>query len=98
VSIEEYLAHLSAKYGVEPNKLSDALALALEKEESTCGGLSISCRSKLQDRIVLLIMNGTKVVAQFPISRGFFLEQKDPIEISKGTDVLRAHLQRVLGC
>jgi len=94
VSIDEYLARLSIKYAVEPNKLFDALVRALEKGESICGGLSISCRSKLRDRIVLLIMNGTKVVAQFPISRGFFLEQKNPIEISKRTDVLRAHLQR----
>jgi len=93
VSIHEYLARLSVKYDVEPNKLFAALVLASEKEESTCGGLSISCRSKLRDRIILLITNGTKVVAQFPVSRGFFIDGKNPIEISRRTDVLRTHLQ-----
>jgi replication factor A1 len=94
VSISEYLACLSVKYGVEPDKLFGALVLASENRESTCGGLSITCRSKLRDRTVLLITNGPKVVAQFPVSRRFFFERKNPIEISKRTDVLRAHLQR----
>ena len=94
VSIDEYLACLSVKYGVEPNKLFGALVLALEKGESACGGLSVSCRSKLQDRVVLLIINGAKVVAQFPVPIRFLLEPKNLIEISKRTDVLRAHLQQ----
>ena len=94
VSIGEYLACLSVKYGVEPDKLFSAMVLASENRASTCGGLSITCRSKLRDKTVLLIMNGSRVVAQFPVSRGFFLERKNPIEISKRTDVLRAHLQR----
>jgi replication factor A1 len=94
VSIGEYLACLSVKYEVEPDKLFDALVLAGENRESTCGDLSITCRNKLQDRTVLLITNGQKVVAQFPVSKQFLLEQNNPIEISKRIDMLRLHLRK----
>jgi len=94
VSIGEYIARLSVKYRIEPDKLFNALVLASENKESTCGELSITCRSKLRDRAVLLIMNGQRVVAQFPISRGFFQERKNPIEISNRTRAIRAHLQQ----
>jgi len=82
------------KYEVEPDKLFSALILASERGQSTCGSLSIACRGKLRDRAVLLIMNGSKVVGQFPISRGFFLERKNLAEISRRADVLRAHVHR----
>jgi hypothetical protein len=94
VSIGEYIACLSVKYEVEPDELFGALVLAEENRESTCGGLSITCRSKLQDRTVLLITNGPKVVAQFPVSKEFLLERSNPIEISKRTDMLRVHLRQ----
>jgi replication factor A1 len=94
MSIGEYIARLSVKYGVEPDKLFSALVLASENRKSTCGDLSITCRSKLQDRAVLLITKGPKVVAQFPISRGFLQERKNPIDIGKRTDALRAHSQQ----
>ena len=94
MSIGEYLACLSVKYEVEPDKLFCALVSAEENRESTCGDLSITCRNKLHDRTVLLITNGQKVVAQFPVSRQFLLEQNNPIEISKRTDILRLHLRQ----
>lgn len=94
VSIGEYLACLSVKYEVEPEQLFGALVLAEENRESTCGDLSITCRSKLQDKTVLLITNGPKVVAQFPVSKQFLLERNNPIEISKRTDMLRVHLSQ----
>jgi replication factor A1 len=94
VSIGEYIACLSVKYEVEPDELFGALVLAEENKESTCGDLSIRCRSKLQDRTVLLITNGPKVVAQFPVSKEFLLERSNPIEISKRTDMLRVHLRQ----
>jgi replication factor A1 len=94
VSIGEYLACLSVKYEVEPGKLFGALVMAEENRESTCGDLSITCRSKLQDRTVLLITNGSKVVAQFPVSKEFLSERSNPIEISKRTDMLRVHLRQ----
>lgn len=94
VSIGEYLACLSVKYEVDPCKLFGALVSAGENHESTCGNLSIVCRSKLQDKTVLLITNGPKVVAQFPVPKAFFLERSNPIEILRRTDTLRAHLLR----
>ena len=92
VSIGEYLAFLSVKYGTEPDKLFNALVLASEHGQSTCGNLSIACRSKLRDRTVLLIMKGPKVVAQFPIPIGFLLERKNLTEICQNTDALRVHV------
>jgi len=94
VSIGEYLACLSVKYEVEPDKLFGALILAEENSESTCGDLSITRRSKLQDRTVLLITNGPKVVAQFPVSKQFLSERNNPVELSKKTDMLRVHLRQ----
>ena len=94
MSISEYIARLSVKYRVRPDKLFSALVSASENRKSTCGGLSITCRKKLRDRAVLLITKGTKVVAQFPLSSGFLLEPKNPIEISEITDMLRGHLRQ----
>lgn len=94
VSVGEYLACLSVKYEVEPDKLFGALVLAEENRESTCGDLSITCRSKQHDRTVLLITNGPKVVAQFPVSKEFLAERSNPVEIIQRTDMLRLHLRQ----
>jgi replication factor A1 len=80
VSIGEYLAFLSAKYDVNPDQFFHALALAEENQEATCGELTIKCRSKSQDKIMVLIVKGSKVVAQFPVTKLFLLEQKNPIK------------------
>jgi replication factor A1 len=89
VSPGEYLAFLSAKYEVDPDKLFYALISAGENHESTCGDLSIKFRDKLKDRIVFLITKGTKVVAQFPISNEFLLEKNNPIKNLGKTNLLR---------
>jgi replication factor A1 len=94
VSIGEYLACLSAKYEVDPGKFFGALVSAGENHESTCGNLSIICRSKLQDKTVLLITDGPKVVAQFPVPKAFLLERSNPIDLLRRTDILRARLLR----
>jgi replication factor A1 len=82
------------KYGVESDKLFDALILASEHGQSTCGDLAITCRGKPQDKTILLIVNGPKVVAQFPVPRGFFSERKNLTEISKRTEELHVHVYR----
>ncbi len=92
VSIGEYLAFLSIKYEVDPDKLFYALISAEENQKSTCGNLSINCRGKLRDKIVLLITKGPKVVAQFPIPKNFLLERNNPIKNLRKTNVLRRHL------
>jgi replication factor A1 len=90
VSPGEYLAFLSVKYKVDPDKLFYALVSAGENQESTCGELSLKFREKLQNKIVLLITKGSKVVAQFPIPNEFLSEQSNPIKNSK-TNMLRRH-------
>jgi len=92
VSVGEYLAFLSIKYEVDPDKLFYALISAGENQNSTCENLSIKCRGKLQDKTVLLITKGSKVVAQFPIPREFFLERSNPIKNFRKTAMLRRHI------
>jgi replication factor A1 len=75
VSPSEYLAFLSIKYEVDPDKLFYALISAGENQESTCGDLSIT--------------KGPKVVAQFPISNEFLSEKSNPIKNFSKTNLLR---------
>jgi len=91
-SIGEYLAFLSIKYEVDPDKLFYALISAEENQKSTCGNLSIECRGKQQNKIVLLITSGQKVVAQFPIPKEFLLEQSNPIKSVRRANMLGRHL------
>lgn len=88
----EYLAFLSVKYEVDADELFQALISAEEKRKATCGQLSIICRCKLKDKIVLLITCGSEVVAQFPIPRRFLLEQDNPIKNTRKTEMLRSRL------
>lgn len=92
VSVGEYLALLSMKHEVDPDKLFYALVSAWKNEISTCGDLSIKCRGKLKDRVVLLITKGPKVVAQFPITKEFLLEPSSPIRNLRKDDILRRQL------
>ena len=92
VSIGEYLAFLSIKHEVDPDTLFYALISAEKNQESTCGNHSIRCRGKLQDKIVLLITKGSKVIAQFPIPNDFLLERSNPIKNLRRTNVLGRHL------
>jgi replication factor A1 len=91
VSPGEYLAFLSMKYEVDPDKLFYALISAGENQESMCGDLSIRFRDKLRDKIVFLITKGPKVVAQFPISNEFLSEKSNPIKNFSKTNLLRRH-------
>jgi replication factor A1 len=88
VSPSEYLAFLSIKYEVDPDKLFYALISAGENQDSTCGDLSIKSRDKLKDKIVFLITKGPKVVAQFPISNEFLSEKNNPIKNLSKTNLL----------
>jgi replication factor A1 len=88
----EYLAFLSIKYEVDPDKLFYALISAWKKQKSTCGNLSIECRSKQKGKAIFLITNGQKVVAQFPIPEEFLLEENNSIKDFRETEMLRRHL------
>lgn len=94
VSPGEYLAFLSIKYDIDPDKFFGALISAGENQKSTCGNLSIECRSKQQDKTVLLIMKDQKVIAQFPVPKGFLMEQDNPIKNVRRTDMIRRQLSK----
>ncbi|NWF87743.1 hypothetical protein HXY32_08065 [Candidatus Bathyarchaeota archaeon] len=87
-SPSEYLAFLSIKYEVDADKFFDALISAGKNQKSTCGNLSIECRSKQNKTIVLLITRGPKVVAQFPISKELLLDQNNPIKNARKASML----------
>ena len=76
----EYLAFLSIKYEVDPDKFFDALALAVEKGYSKCGNLLIERRDIQKNNVVFLITRDSKVVAQFSVNKAFLLEQNNPIK------------------
>ena len=90
----EYLAFLSVKYEVDPDKFFYALISAGENQKSTCGKLSIECRGKTQDKDIFLIMNDSRVVAQFPVSKEFLLKRSNPIKDFMKTDMIRRHLDK----
>jgi replication factor A1 len=92
VSAGEYLAFLSAKYDVGPSKFFEALTSAAESGESTCGTLSIESRGTHRNKVVLLITNGAKVVAQFPVSKEFLFEQNKSIKDLSDTSMFRRRL------
>ncbi len=80
ISTSEYLAFLSTKHELDPDQFFDAIISAEKNQEAVCGDLFIKCRSKNQDKIVIFISKGPKVVAQFPISKEFFVDQNNPIK------------------
>ncbi len=94
VSPGEYLAFLSVKYEVDPDEFFDALNSAWEEREAACKGLVIQCRSKTQDKAIFLILEGSKVVAQFPLPKEFLLEHGNPIRNLMKTDMIRRHLAK----
>jgi Single-stranded DNA binding protein Ssb-like, OB fold len=89
ISTTEYLAILSAKYDVDPDKFFSALALAEEDKRSKCGDFAIECRSRTQEKVMFLILRDSKVVAQFSVQREFLLDQGHPIRNLMDTQRIR---------
>lgn len=83
----EYLALLSVKYRVDADKFFQAMLSAMENHRSDCGCLSIECRRKQKESIVLLITKESKVVAQFKISTEF-LQKRNPINDIRNANML----------
>ena len=76
----EYLALLTIKYKVDVDKFFNALISAGESRKSTCGNLSIECRTKQNHKAIFLITQGSKVVAQFKLPEEFLSKKKNPIK------------------
>lgn len=85
-STSEYLAFLSAKYEVDPDRLFYALILAEESKKSVCGDLSIEWRGETRDKVMFLILTSSKVVAQLSVFKEFLLEKGHPIRAFMGTE------------
>ena len=91
-SIGEYLAFLSVKHKVDPDKFLDALRLAGEHGESSCDHLSIECRGKMKTEHIFLIRNESGVVAQFRVSDDFLVGSDNSLRYFMNTDMVRKHL------
>jgi len=101
VPLGEYLAFLSVKYNLDPDKFFQTLVSTKEYHKETCGKLSIECRSKVRGGRILLIMDDSKVVAQLKVNDDFFLERSNPLKkfmrsekirrfVTKKTDLLQS--------
>ena len=90
----EYLAFLSAKYDVDPDRLFYALILAEENKKSVCGDLTIEWRGETRERIMFLILTSSKVVSQFSVLKQFLLETGHPIRDFMETDKVRRFLAK----
>lgn len=73
-SIADYLYSLADKYEVDFQTLFRALIQARDKEEVSCGKLTVQCRKKAKNHDVFLITNDHKVVAQFFVPK-YYLDQ-----------------------
>lgn len=91
-SIGEYLAFLSIKYEVDPEKFFNALRLAGEHKKSKCGHISIECRGREEAKQIFLMRHDSVVLAQFRISEDFFLESGNSLRNFMETDMIRRHL------
>lgn len=81
----EYLALLTIKYKVDPDKFFAALISAEKNQKAQCGTLSIECRKKQNRNVIFLITQGSKVVAQFKITEEFLSKNKNPIKDIRDT-------------
>jgi replication factor A1 len=93
-STSEYLAFLSAKYEVDPDRFFYALILAEEGKKSICGDLSIEWRGETRDKVMFLILTKSKVVAQLSIFKDFLLEKGHPIRDFMETEKTRRFLAK----
>jgi replication factor A1 len=93
-SIGEYLAFLSIKYEVNPEKFLHALRSANEHKKSRCGKLSVQCRGKTKNKFIFLVKRGSEVVAQFPIDEEFLLNRSNQLKDFTETDKIRRYLAR----
>lgn len=93
-SIGEYLAFLSIKYEVNPERFLHALRSAKEHKKSRCGKLSVQCRGKVKNKFIFLIKRELEVVAQFPIDEEFLCNRNNQLENFTETDKIRRYLSK----
>ena len=92
-SIGPYLAFLSVKYEVAPEKFFSALIKAVENRKSNCGPISIECRGEINAKRIFLITNNTGVLVQFRVPEEL-LERDNPLGKFLETDKILRYLSR----
>jgi hypothetical protein len=91
-SIGPYLAFLSVKYEVDPEKFFSALIKAVENRKSNCGPISIECRGEINAKRIFLITNSARGLAQFRVPEEFLLERDNPLGKFLETDKILRYL------
>jgi len=94
VPLGEYLAFLSVKHNVDPDKLFQALVSIKERKKVLCGSLSIEFRGRVRDERIFLIMKDSEVVAQFRASKSFLAESVNPLRKFMDCDRIRRYLAK----
>jgi replication factor A1 len=94
VPLGEYLAFLSVKYSVDPDKFFQALASTREDQRVECGDLSIECRGQIGYGRIFLMREASEVVAQLRVSEDFLLEKRNPLKKFMDTDRVRRYVAK----
>jgi replication factor A1 len=87
----EYLAFLSAKFSIDPEKFFRALVSLKEGDEVSCGNLSIEFRGRIRKDRIFLMTNTTGVVGQFRVPESFLAETDNPIRRFMDCDRVRRY-------
>jgi hypothetical protein len=90
----EYLAFLSVKHNVDPDRLFQALVSAKEEQRIIFGTLSIECRGKSRSGRMFLMKDDSKVVAQVRISEEFLSMKTNPIGKFKECERIRRYMAK----
>ncbi len=90
----EYLAFLSVKYSVDPDKLFQVLISTKEQQKAGCGEISVECRGKVGTERIFLIRQGSTVVAQLRVSDEFLLGKANPLSKFMGADRIRKYIAK----
>ena len=87
----EYLAFLSVKYSVNPDKFFQALISLKEPKKITCGSLSIEFRGRIGNERIFLMTRESAVVGQFRVPESFLSEEFNPIRTYMDCDRIRRY-------
>jgi replication factor A1 len=87
----EYLAFLSVKYSVNPDRFFQALRSLKENKKITCGSLSIEFRGKIGNERIFLMTRESTVVGQFRVPESFLSEEFNPIKTFMDCDRIRRY-------
>lgn len=90
----EYLAFLSAKFSVDPDKFFHALVSLKESEKAACESLSIEFRGRIKNERIFLMTGNSGMVGQFRIPESFLSENTNPIRESMDCDRVRRYLAK----